>query len=122
MLTKTYFRPCIRSRLRCISCRWPGWCLGQADRPDTRPPAHQYNTVITVQYIILTLCNNFKFCQNLGSDQLGVLKKSRSNSSYFSKSTEAKQLARQRIEQNLPPKHPRHLCLCFSLHPSSSMI
>ena len=43
-----------------------------------------------------------------------VLKK-RLNSSYSSKSTEAKQLARQGIEQNLPPEQTRrHLPLLLS--------
>ena len=44
----------------------------------------------------------------------------RSNSSYFSKSTEEKQLAWQGIEQKFcPPNRRDDLCLCFSLHPSS---
>ena len=46
--------------------------------------------------------------------------KNRMNSNFSSKSTEAKDLARQRIEQNsaLLNRHD-DLCLCFSLHPSS---
>ena len=35
------------------------------------------------------------------------IRKERSNSSYFSKSTKAKQLAREGIEQILPPKQQR---------------
>ena len=45
--------------------------------------------------------------------------KKRLNSSYSSKLTEAKQLAQQGIEQNLPPNRRDDLCLGFSLHPSS---
>ena len=41
------------------------------------------------------------------------------NSIVSSKLTEAKQLARQEIEQVLPPNRRDDLCLCFSLHPSS---
>ena len=44
------------------------------------------------------------------------------NSSYSSKSTEAKQLVRQGIEPILTPNRRDDLCLCFFHHPSSMAV
>ena len=51
---------------------------------------------------------------------LRSLRKKRMNSTFSSKSTEVKQLARQGIQQIFPQKNRRDdLCLCFCLHPFS---
>ena len=54
----------------------------------------------------------FQFLATLAVLPWSIWKK-RSNSSYFSKSTEAKQLARQGIEQILPPKQTRRPLPCL---------
>ena len=66
-----------------------------------------------------------KFVQFLAA--LGVLPRSLwnkwLNSPLSFRSTDAKQLARQEIEQNFAPSNRRDdLCICFSLHPSSIAI
>ena len=48
--------------------------------------------------------------------------KNRMNTTVSYKTTEAKQLAWQGIEENLPPNRCDDLCLCFSLHPSSMCV
>ena len=47
--------------------------------------------------------------------------KNRMNTTVSYKTTEAKQLAWQGIEENLPSNRCDDLCLCFSLHPSSTV-